>query len=92
MSGVNQLADVASAVAMRAAIAYLEQHKLEADHGALAECLRSWCRVKLPEALAEAKRALECNMEKPAEMLFRLTMAEAGVEAAKEVGLLKGDV
>lgn len=87
--GVDTLGQVAAEIAMRAAAAYLDQHNLEADTSALVECLRSWCKAKLPEAMRLAKEAIEAHMDKPAEMLFRLTMAEAGVEAAKEAGLPK---
>jgi hypothetical protein len=40
----------------------------------------------LPEALADAKAAIEANMGKVAEATFVMTIRLAGIEAAKEVG------
>lgn len=80
------LGKVAAEVAMGAAILYLKQHNLDADTGALAECLRTWCRIKLPEALRDAKEAIAAHMPQAAEATFRATMALAGIEAAKEAG------
>jgi hypothetical protein len=65
---------------------YLVAHKLQADADALAMCLKSWCRIKLPQAMADAKAALEAHMDEAAQQTFALKMMEAGVEAAKEAG------
>ncbi len=86
----DELIDRCIVIASRAAGEYLRVHKLQADPGALAACLRSWLKIKLPEALAAAKQALDCQMHQAAEMTFALTIAEAGIEAAKEAGLPAG--
>lgn len=87
MTTTNALADVAIAIATASAAEYLRRHSLTAEPGALASCLRSWLKVKLPEALADAKEALDCHMGQVAESTFRLSIAQAGIEAAKEAGM-----
>jgi len=80
---------LAADVAEKAAVAYLQKNGLAANAEALAECLRSWTKAKLSEALADAKAALDCGMGQMAETTFLATMALAGIEAAKEAGFPK---
>jgi hypothetical protein len=80
------LADVAVTIATRAAAEYLRVHCLKADPEALAECLKSWCKIQLPRALADAKDALDARMPQVAEATFAASMVQAGIEAAKEAG------
>jgi len=80
------LGEAAAQIAMRAALQYLRAHGLEADPAALAETLRSWVKIKFPEALADVRKALEARMDKVAEQTFAASMALAGIEAAKEAG------
>jgi len=80
------LVQAATDTATRAALLYLKQNRLQADDAALTACLRSWCKIKLPEALRDAKDAFDAHMPKIAEQTFLLTMAQAGIEAAKEAG------
>jgi hypothetical protein len=47
----------------------------------------SWCKAKLPEALADAKQADEIGMTQWADRTFATTIALAGIEAAKEAGM-----
>ena len=84
---VNQLAEVASRACMRGAVDYLRIHNLHATPEALADCCRSWAKIKLPEALHDAKEAIACNMAQVAEQTFVATMIQAGIEAAKECGM-----
>ena len=86
MLTMESLGAGAAEVAMRAAVEYLCEHKLTADPEALVECLRSWIKIKLPEALRDAKDALDCGpgMRMIAERTFNASMALAGIEAAKE--------
>jgi len=80
------LGDVAIEIATRGAWEYLRVHQLQADPEALAECLRSWCKIKLPLALKDAKDAIDAHMPQVAEATFAATMVQAGIEAAKEAG------
>jgi hypothetical protein len=88
MTGLTEqeLARIASETAMRAAAKYLAQRSLQAEGSVLCECIRAWVRIKLPEAFADAKRALEVGMGEAAQATFLASMAQAGIEAAKEVG------
>jgi hypothetical protein len=85
----TDLVTIACEISMRAAINYLQVHDLTADDKALSECLRDWCKIKLPQAMADAKEAIECGMTKAAEATFAATMRLAGIEAAKEASRTK---
>lgn len=52
---------------------------------ALQDALARHVKAKLPEALQDAKEALECGMAQAAEHTFAASMALAGIAAAKEV-------
>jgi hypothetical protein len=82
--GMESLADAAVMMAARAARQYLDVHKLSADPGALTSCLKSWVKIKFPEALKDAKDAIAAGMHAVAEQTFAATMRLAGIEAAKE--------
>lgn len=82
----NDLGTVAAQIAMKSAVQYLTVHKLKADPAALAECLKSWCKIQLPAALHDAREAMNCGMSQIAEATFAATMSIAGIEAAKEAG------
>ena len=80
------LAEAAMKIATRGAVAYLDKNHLQADASALAECLRSWVKIQMPQALKDAKEALAVGMGQVAEQTFAASMVLAGVEAAKEAG------
>ena len=82
----DSLVKFAVDAAIRGAVEYLKAHNLAADPDALLSCVRSWCKIKLPEALRDAKDALDAGMSEVAEQTFAATMALAGIEAAKEAG------
>jgi hypothetical protein len=86
---MKDLIDVAMIMAVRGAREYLRVHNLQADNEALTECVKAWIKVKLPEALSDAKAALDCNMHQVAEKTFAASMVQAGIEAAKECSTLK---
>jgi len=86
MATVDALGDAAVRIASRAAWMYIRQHDLTATTEALSSCLTSWCKIKLPEALRDAKAALDAHMPQAAEATFQATMALAGIEAAREAG------
>ena len=73
-------------ISTQAAMRYLETHNLTADPDALASCLSSWVRVKLPEALRDAREALDAGLIEYAELTYEATITLAGIEAAKEAG------
>lgn len=82
---IDSLGTLAANVAMKAAAEYVRANNLKVlDYGAAAECLRSYCKTWLPIALSDAKDALACGMTLTAEQTFKATMAQAGIEAAKE--------
>lgn len=85
----TNLGTVAADVAMKSAVEYMSVHNLEADLDALTECIRFWCKSKLPQAIKDASDAYEANMPKIAEATFIATMRLAGIEAAKEAGFPK---
>jgi len=81
---METLASVAVSTALKSAIRYMDVHNLDAVPEALSACIRSWVKIKLPEALRDAKQALDANMGNAAKQTFLLSMAQAGIEAAKE--------
>ena len=80
------VAELAQQCAVIGATRYLQANGLKADPSALADCLMSWIKAKLPEALHDAREAYEANMAQVGETTFRATMMQAGIEAAKEAG------
>lgn len=81
---IEALGSLAANQVMLAASEYCHANNLRADPEALAECCRSHARLRLPEALADAKEAIDCRMEQVAVATFVATMRLAGIEAAKE--------
>ena len=82
---IDRLGNIAAETAMRAAAEYIRQNNLKVlDYDAATECLRSWCKIKLPQAMADAKQAIDAGMGRVAEATFLASMAQAGIEAAKE--------
>ena len=80
----DTLIDAAAKIAIIGAREYLRVHNLQADETALVACCKSWLKIKLPEALNDAKAAMDCGMHQAAEATFKATMILAGIEAAKE--------
>ena len=83
---MEKLLNAGLVIANRAANEYLAGHGLKADEKALVACLTSWVQTKFPEAMKDARTALDCGMKQVAEQTFAASMALAGVEAAKESG------
>lgn len=83
------LADAAARIAQAGANNYLVAHNLTADPAVLSECLGSWLKLKLPEALADAKEAFACHMDRVAVQTFAASIMQAGIEAAKECAVLR---
>lgn len=87
---MESLMSVAAQIVAEGAAEYLRKNNLRADPSALASCCKSWCAIKLPEALRDAKEAMECGMDRVANQTFAATMVLAGIEAAKESGFPAG--
>ena len=83
---MDKLIRVAADTAMRAAADYLITKGLRYDLDALVARIRSWIKIKLPEALRDAQQALDANMPQIAAAAFLASMRLAGIEAAKEAG------
>ena len=84
-TALMKLSEMMIMVAARAAHKYLDVHNCKpVSDVALANCLRSMVKVYYPKALADAKEAIDCGMVQIAEQTFLATMAQAGIEAAKE--------
>lgn len=82
------LADAAMSIALRGANHYLSAHNLKpVSTEALFECCQDWCKLKLQEALHDAKEALACGMNQVAVSTFAASMMQAGIEAAKEASI-----
>ena len=79
----ERLTVVATQIAAEGARRYLAAHNLRTDTGTLARFLAFWVKQQLPAALADAKKALDCGMDKAAESTFAASMILAGIEAAK---------
>lgn len=85
------LAELAAKQVLLAASEYCHVHNIRADPAALAKCCRAHGLLRLPEALADAKAALDCRMEQVAVATFVASMRQAGIEAAKECCLPRPD-
>ena len=84
---LDTLAKTAANIAMNAAAKYIRHHNLKVvDYNVACDCLKGWIKLSLPQALEDAKAALDANMSQIAQTTFRASMAQAGIEAAKEFG------
>lgn len=81
------MAQVAQRIALRGATEYLNAHKLTASNEALSACVHSWVKIKFPEAMEDARQAIDCGMVQVAQTTFAATLIQAGIEAAKECGM-----
>jgi hypothetical protein len=81
------IAQAASRIACHGASEYLLAHKLKADDHALSECINAWVKIKFPEAMQDAKDAIDCGMTQAAIATFNASMICAGIEAAKECSM-----
>ncbi len=82
---VEKLGEVAVTIAAKSAVVWMNAHSMKpVSEEAFCECVKSMTRIRLPQALAEAKEAFEANMDAVAVETFRASMSLAGIEAAKE--------
>ena len=82
---IDNLGTIAADVTMKAAAEYIRANNLKVlDYDVATEVLRDYCKTWLNQALSDAKDAIECGMTQIAEATFKATMAQAGIEAAKE--------
>jgi hypothetical protein len=83
---IDSLGAAAAEIAMRAAADYITRKGLKVtDYVALTNALKRHAKAALHEAIKDAKEALDAGMGSAAEATFRLSMAKAGIDAAKEV-------
>ena len=83
---MNELEKAGLTIVRTAAERYLAQKHLVADSTALAACCQSWLKIKLPQALADAREAFAAHMNQIGVQTFTTTLILAGIEAAKETG------
>ena len=86
-TATESLGSMASDIAVRAALAYLKKHNgmTLANCDSLSIQLKRCCVAALPQALQDAKQALDCGMRDAAIATFKASMALAGIAAAKTV-------
>lgn len=89
---ITKLGQKAADAAMVAAAAYIKPlvaAKVVATspefYAKLVDAIRAELDAVMDEAIADAKQALECRMEKLAEWSFMASMTAAGIKAAKSV-------
>ncbi len=87
---IDNLPQLAIVVAYRGATEWLEANRHEADEASLIECVKSWCRIKFPVAVKDARQAYEAGHLDAAILTFDASMVQAGIEAAKEAGWPSG--
>lgn len=84
---IDNLGTIAAETAMRAAAEYIRRNNLKVcDYEAATQCIRDYCKTRLPFALDAAKEAFDCGMNQIGEATFLAEMRLAGIEAAKEFG------
>jgi hypothetical protein len=84
---ISTLAAAASSIVVSAAVEYLNTHNLKANPDTLIAVCKSWTKIALPGAIADAKEAFECGMDEIATVTFSASLIEAGIEAAKEASI-----
>jgi len=85
---IDALVGIAADAASRAAADFIRLNGLKVpDYDVASQCLRAEVKLALPQALQDAKEAMECHMSHVAQATFRASMAEAGIKAAKEFGV-----
>lgn len=87
------LVNAATTIALRAAREWMDARGVKIPEGGwpdFADCLRANLKIRLPEALRDAREAMECGMTQVAETTFAASIAIAGIDAAKEVAVPAG--
>lgn len=85
--GLIALGKLAAETAMKSAVSYIQKNNLRVDTQKLIESLRKHCKARLGEALDDSREAFEAGMKDIANQTFLLSMCQAGIDAAKEVGV-----
>jgi hypothetical protein len=75
-------------IVVRAYQAWFAAHPEAREGDGKLECIKANAKIRLPQALAEARQAIEIGMVQVAEKTFAATMALAGIDAAKENAVL----
>lgn len=87
MNATDALANRAGEIAMRAAADYIRRTAPGAniDHDYAADRIRFHCSEAFPQALNDAKEAIEANMADVAVQTFAASIRLAGINAAREI-------
>jgi len=86
----DELLELGVKIATAVSIDWFDLHP-EATYNldALIECVRSNMKMQFPQALNDAKEALDIGMDKIAVMTFIASMNLVGIDSAKEAAILK---
>lgn len=85
MPNVDSLGTLAANQAMKAAADWFRQNKMvEIDYQRATDLIREHARRALPQALADAKDAIDARMSSAASATFSASFRLAGINAAKE--------
>ena len=83
---IDRLGSEAAEMAMRAAgAAFATRNYRPQDWDLAVEILRGALKAKLPEALADARDALDAGLNEVAAATFRLSIRGAGVRGAQQI-------
>jgi len=83
---IDRLVETAADIAMKAAAEYARVNGLKYETEAMVACLRAHLKAGWKAALYDAKQALDAGMPQVAEATFKASMAQIGIEAAREAG------
>ena len=85
-NAVDTLGQKAAEAAMRGAAEYIRANNLRSNANLerITELIKLKAKAALPQALEDAKEALEANMGRLAEQTFMASMVLAGVNAVKD--------
>jgi hypothetical protein len=82
---IDTLGQKAAEAAMRGAATYIRTNKLEnLDLERITQLIRIRAKAALPEALRDAKDALDINQGQMAQATFMASMTLAGINAVKD--------
>lgn len=82
---IETLGEAAVTIVAKSAVTWMNANGMKPiSDEAFFECVKSMTKIRLPEALADAREAFAANMDAIAIETFRVSMSLAGIEAAKE--------
>jgi hypothetical protein len=82
------LGEIAVKTAAESAVVWMNQNNAKPEStDSFCESIKAMVKIRLPEALKDAKDAFDANMGACAEQTFIASMRLAGIEAAKECAI-----